>query len=65
MPLVENSPECDAKFGFCKCDWLLNSEIFTALTEAEVFIEEWMGEYNSIRLHGSLGCQPPPEAVLT
>jgi transposase InsO family protein len=46
-------------------DELLNREIFTTLTEARVLIEQWRREYNSIRLHSSLGYRPPaPETML-
>ena len=47
-------------------DELLNSEIFTTLTEAKILIEEWRREYNGVRSHSSLGYRPPaPEAILT
>ena len=47
-------------------DELLNLEVFTTLTEAEVLIEQWRREYNHIRPHSSLGYRPPtPEAILT
>jgi transposase InsO family protein len=46
-------------------DELLNREIFTTLTEAQVLIENWRREYNTIRPHSSLGYKPPaPEAML-
>ena len=46
-------------------DELLNREIFTTLTEAKVFIEQWRREYNQVRPHSSLGYRPPaPEAVM-
>ncbi len=44
-------------------DELLNREIFTTLTEARVFIEEWRKEYNQVRPHSSQAYKPPaPEA---
>jgi len=47
-------------------DELLNREVFTTLTEAQVLIKRWQQEYNHIRPHSSLGYRPPaPEAVLT
>ena len=46
-------------------DELLNGEIFYTLTEAQVLIERWRREYNTIRPHSSLGYRPPaPEAML-
>jgi transposase InsO family protein len=46
-------------------DELLNREIFTTLTEAQVLIENWRKEYNTIRPHSSLRYKPPaPEAML-
>jgi len=46
-------------------DELLNGEIFYTLKEAQVIIENWRIEYNTIRPHSSLGYRPPaPEAVL-
>jgi len=44
-------------------DELLNREIFTTLTEAQILIEQWRREYNQVRPHSSLGYRPPaPEA---
>jgi hypothetical protein len=46
-------------------DELLNGEIFYTLTEAQILIERWRREYNTIRPHSSLGYRPPaPEAML-
>jgi len=46
-------------------DELLNREIFYTLKEAQVLIERWRKEYNTIRPHSSLGYQPPaPQAWL-
>jgi transposase InsO family protein len=45
-------------------DELLNGEIFYTLKEAQVIIESWRREYNTIRPHSSLGYRPPaPEAI--
>jgi len=44
-------------------DELLNGELFYTLKEAQVLIERWRKEYNTIRPHSSLGYKPPaPEA---
>jgi len=41
----------------------LNGEIFYTLREAQVLIEQWRLEYNTLRPHSSLNCRPPaPEA---
>jgi transposase InsO family protein len=46
-------------------DELLNGEIFYTLKEAQVLIERWRLEYNTIRPHSSLNYRPlAPEAVL-
>jgi transposase InsO family protein len=46
-------------------DELLNGEIFYTLKEAQVLIEAWRREYNTIRPHSSLRYKPPaPEAIL-
>jgi len=45
-------------------DELLNGEIFYTLKEAQILIEQWRIEYNTIRPHSSLGYRPPaPEAL--
>jgi len=44
-------------------DELLNGEIFYTLTEAQVLIERWRWEYNTIRPHSSLGYRPPAPAA--
>jgi len=45
-------------------DEFLNGEIFYTLKEAQVLIEGWRREYNTIRPHSSLGYKPPaPEAI--
>ncbi len=44
-------------------DELPNREVFMALTEAKLLIEQWRREYNQVRPHSSLGYRPPaPEA---
>lgn len=40
-------------------DELLNREIFYTLLEAQVLVENWRREYNTIRPHSSLGYRPP------
>ena len=45
-------------------DELLKREIFDTLYEAQVLIERWRQEYNTIRPHSSLGYRPPaPETM--
>jgi putative transposase len=45
-------------------DELLNGEIFYTLKEAQILIERWRREYNTIRPHSALGYRPPaPEAI--
>jgi putative transposase len=47
-------------------DELLKREIFYTLQEAQVLIERWRKEYNTIRPHSSLGYRPPvPQAWLS
>jgi transposase InsO family protein len=57
--------------GYCESfnsklrDELLNGEIFTTMTEAQIIIEQWRREYNEVRPHSSLGYLPPaPEAKM-
>lgn len=46
-------------------DELLNGELFYTLKEAQVLIERWRRNYNTVRPHSSLGYKPPaPEAVM-
>ena len=40
-------------------DELLNREIFTTLTEAQVLIADWRKDYNQVRPHSSLHYKPP------
>ena len=47
-------------------DELLNGEILYTLKEAQILIERWRIEYNTVRPHSSLKYRPPaPEAYLT
>jgi len=39
-------------------DELLNGEFFYTLKEAQILIEQWRWEYNTIRPHSSLGYRP-------
>lgn len=57
--------------GYCESfngkfrDEILNREIFFSLLEAQVLVERWRVEYNTIRPHSALGYKPPvPVAVL-
>ncbi len=57
--------------GYCESfnarfrDELLNGELFYALKEAQVVIEEWRKHYNTKRPHSALGYRPSaPEAVV-
>lgn len=45
-------------------DELLNGELFYTLKEAQVLIEGWRREYNTIRPHSSLGYRPPAPEVI-
>ena len=40
-------------------DELLNGEIFYSLKEAQVLVEMWRKEYNTVRPHSSIGYKPP------
>ena len=45
-------------------DELLNGEIFYTLKEAQILIEQWRQEYNTVRPHSSLSYKPPaPETI--
>ena len=45
-------------------DELLNGEIFYTLKEAQILIERWRWEYNTVRPHSALRYRPPaPEAI--
>jgi putative transposase len=43
----------------------LNQEIFYSLKEAQVVIEQWRNQYNTIRPHSSLGYRPPAPRTST
>jgi hypothetical protein len=43
---------------------LLNREIFYTLQEAQIMIERWRREYNTVRLHSALGYRSPPALLL-
>ena len=45
-------------------DELLNGEIFYTLKEAEILIEIWRKEYNTVRPHSALGYKPPVPAAI-
>ena len=46
-------------------DEMLKQEVFYSLNEAQILIERWRHEYNTIRPHSSLGYTPPaPEALV-
>ena len=45
-------------------DELLDREIFYALTEVKILIEQWRRQCNTVRPHSALGyLSPAPEAV--
>ena len=46
-------------------DECLNQEIFYSLKEAQVVVEQWRNEYNTIRPHSSLGYRPPAPQTST
>jgi putative transposase len=57
--------------GYCESfnarfrDELLNGEIFYALSEARVIIEQWRKHDNTKRPHSALGYRPPaPESIV-
>jgi transposase InsO family protein len=51
--------------GYCESfngklrDECLNGEIFYSLKEAQIVIENWRTEYNTVRPHSALGYRPP------
>jgi len=46
-------------------DELLDRGIFFTLAEAQILIERWRREYNTVRPHSALGYRPPaPEAIM-
>jgi len=42
----------------------LNGEVFYSLKEAQIIIERWRVEYNTLRPHSSLGYRPPAPAAV-
>ena len=46
-------------------DEFLNGEVFDTMKEAQILIEQWRHEYNTIRPHSSLGYKPPAPVVVT
>jgi len=56
--------------GYCESfngklrDECLNGEIFYSLKEAQVVIEQWRVQYNTVRPHSSLGYRPPAPATM-
>jgi transposase InsO family protein len=46
-------------------DEILDREIFYTLTEAQILIERWRRDYNTVRPHSSLGYRPPAPETLT
>jgi putative transposase len=57
--------------GYCESfngklrDECLNQEIFYSLKEAQVVVEQWRNQYNTIRPHSSLGYRPPDPWLAT
>ena len=55
--------------GYCESfngklrDECLNGEIFYSLKEAQVVIEQWRVQYNTLRPHSALGYRPPAPAA--
>ena len=48
-------------FGGRLRDELLAVEAFTSLLEAQVLVEDWRIEYNTVRPHSALGWHTPVE----
>ena len=46
-------------------DECLNQEIFLSLKEAQIVIEQWRNQYNTIRPHSSIGYRPPAPQTST
>jgi putative transposase len=64
-------PACPWENGYIQSfngklrDELLNTEIFTTLTEAKALVADWRKEYNQFRPHSSLHYEPPaPETKM-
>ena len=55
--------------GYCESfngklrDECLNGEIFYSLKEAQIVIEQWRVQYNTLRPHSALGYHPPAPAA--
>ena len=55
--------------GYCESfngklrDECLNGEIFYSLKEAQIVIEQWRVQYNTLRPHSALGYRPPAPAA--
>ena len=45
-------------------DELLNGEIFYTFKEAQILIEQWRKEYNTVRPQSSLGYKPPAPEII-
>ena len=46
-------------------DALLDREIFYTLAEAQILVERWRRQYNTVRPHSARGSRPPPpEAIM-
>ncbi len=55
----------DKSFNGKLRDEMLDGEIFYALKEAKVLIEQWRRHYNTVRLRSALGYRPPaPQAII-
>ncbi|MBH0197729.1 MAG: transposase [Nitrospira sp.] len=54
---------CESLNGTMR-DQLLNGELFYTLKEAQVIIERWRMDDNTVRPHSSLGGQPPAPETL-
>ena len=57
--------------GYCESfnarfrDELLNGALFYNLREAQILIEQWRVQYNTVRPHSALGYRPPaPESIV-
>lgn len=56
--------------GYCESfngklrDECLNGEIFYSLKEAQIVIESWRTEYNTLRPHSALGYRPPAPVAI-
>ncbi len=44
---------------------VLNVELFATTRQAQIVINQWLGQYNHVRPHHALGMRPPaPETIL-